>query len=646
MHPITGHPARSVEDYLAVEDGELMSLLHVHGQRIDTLEPSCHELANVDIDEAEVVPLRKGWLWINVDDSGQLIGKWVDDPVNLTGESKPLAFPDSTIAELAGWSAHNLDVDASIGHWLRVYRHPHSERFAVTVYTGDEPEPTLVLIGTYPDAHLCEGTVPKVVYVEPHPETADKARARIMPINAASTDWQAITLVEGPAGGVKVLPCSVRRFVKVGHGVRSARQWKIADTDSPDPHLLSIPGFVHDPDLFDVGYLNDEPVLIHATNNRHHWHIDAYEIGHNRIHHGWRVANGEGEVRQLTAGSDRVLVRVNLSSPESETEHLHLITLDGFSALPAGPLLKTEGQFDLSLNTCATAVGFAAVEMSTGTPPMSWYLDPTGHVLNPLTEHRAGTRAARDRFTSPDGYECTIDMRWRGGPQFQGPVVFMVYGAYGLDLELDTDPELRYWLDRGYAVATAHVRGGGDLERHQAGARHMRENSLIDTVTAAQWLRSGNGSVTATQLCVIGASAGGFLAASLLTEAPGLIDAGVIVNGYVDPLQALLRLSSLTGQADLDEWGDPINDSRDFTVLHRLSPLRKLSSSTPPTLVIVAGRDVRVDPRLGLAWLMRVREMGNDAALWFDPDGTHDRWGTELNPSILIDWVDHALDRQ
>ena len=174
----------------------------------------------------------------------------------------------------------------------------------------------------------------------------------------------------------------------------------------------------------------------------------------------------------------------------------------------------------------------------------------------------------------------------------------------------------------------------------------MRENSLIDTVTAAQWLRSGNGSVTATHLCVIGASAGGFLVASLLTEAPGLIDAGVIVNGYVDPLHALLRLSSLTGQADLDEWGDPVNDSRDFAVLHRLSPLRKLRSSTPPTLVIVAGRDVRVDPRLGLAWLMRVREMGSDATLWFDPDGTHDRWGTELNPNILIDWVDHALDQQ
>ena len=64
MQTITGHPALTVEDYLAVEDGELMSLLQVHGQRIDTLEPSCHELANLDIDETEVVPLRKGWLWI------------------------------------------------------------------------------------------------------------------------------------------------------------------------------------------------------------------------------------------------------------------------------------------------------------------------------------------------------------------------------------------------------------------------------------------------------------------------------------------------------------------------------------------------------------------------------------------------------
>ena len=68
-----------------------------------------------------------------------------------------------------------------------------------------------------------------------------------------------------------------------------------------------------------------------------------------------------------------------------------------------------------------------------------------------------------------DGYSFTIDTRWSGDRHFLGPVVLMLYGAYGLDIDLDADPDLGLWLERGFAVATAHVRGGGPEARLEEG---------------------------------------------------------------------------------------------------------------------------------------------------------------------------------
>ena len=308
----------------------------------------------------------------------------------------------------------------------------------------------------------------------------------------------------------------------------------------------------------------------------------------------------------------------------------------------------TPGKFHLTPSPGATSTGFVIAEMIVGTPPITWYLDGTGQVLNPTTTQHPGTgiQATRERITSPDGYQFDLDIRWHGdSATFHGPVIVMVYGAYGIDIDLDADQELSHWLNHGYAVATPHVRGGGDPQRHHAGSQTRRDRSLTDTVTAIQWLRSGQGVATATTICVIGVSAGGFLTASLLADETAPIDAAVIVNGYIDPLESLLHHPSLTEQADHDEWGDPQHNPHHRHALEELSPLRKLTTTPPPTLIVICVKDARVNPRQGLTWALRSRELGGNTTLWYDPNGTHDTGiRTETNP--MIDWVINTLEQE
>jgi len=88
----------------------------------------------------------------------------------------------------------------------------------------------------------------------------------------------------------------------------------------------------------------------------------------------------------------------------------------------------------------------------------------------------------------------------------------MVYGAYGHSLDLYYRDEILPLLSRGWIIALAHVRGGGDLGGawYAAGRGLYKLNSMRDFQTVVQhlqhegWTRE---SLTAAQC----ASAGGLV---------------------------------------------------------------------------------------------------------------------------------------
>ena len=651
---VVGGSSSSWSRWMEVDDATLMQLLEEHGQDITTLENQNGE-GGRDLGEqrdagGEVVPLAGGWLRLG-GDGGDLVGQFISDPVEQHPVGAPVVTGENDIEELPGWVTGRRDLSMELGWWCRLLGDPERERYAVAVHRWGDPEPGLVLVGLYPEVALCQAESPVVVFVEPHPNEPGRARARLLPVTTTRLDDPPRALAEGPAGGVSIKACSVRRFVKVGHGVRSNRIWQVFDLTAPQLQPIAMPESVHDPDLFDVAPLKDGYVLIHAVNDAQQWRIEASHLSDGQVQNRWRVAAGEGKLHHLIGAHEAVLARISQTQGTCHTEDLLWIALTppatATTAVEPRRLLTTPGMFQLTPSPGATSTGFVIAEMIVGTPPSIWYLDGTGQVLNPTNRQpRPVIQATRERITSPDGYQFDLDIRWHGEtPTFHGPVIVMVYGAYGLDIDLDADPELGHWLNRGYAVATPHVRGGGDPQRHHAGSQDRRDRSLLDAVTAVEWLRSGRGAATATTICVIGASAGGFLVASLIADHTTPIDAAVIVNGYIDPLESLLHHPSLTEQADHDEWGDPQHNPHHRHTLEKLSPLRKLTTTPPPTLIAISAKDTRVNPRQGLTWTLHTRTLGGHTTLWYDPNGTHNT-GTRVDTKHLINWVTNTLEQQ
>lgn len=84
--------------------------------------------------------------------------------------------------------------------------------------------------------------------------------------------------------------------------------------------------------------------------------------------------------------------------------------------------------------------------------------------------------------TAADGVQVPLTLLHRAGLPSDGPqpLLVEVYGAYGQVLEADYKAYRLPLLQRGWSVALAHVRGGGELGRRwEAHMMHMAQTSII-----------------------------------------------------------------------------------------------------------------------------------------------------------------------
>ncbi len=107
------------------------------------------------------------------------------------------------------------------------------------------------------------------------------------------------------------------------------------------------------------------------------------------------------------------------------------------------------------------------------------------------------------------------------------PLHLYGYGAYGIAIEPGFSTTRLSLVDRGFAYAIAHIRGGDDLGRawYKAGKLERRTNTFTDFVDVAQSLIE-RGYTEAGKISISGGSAGGELMGAVINSDPDAVGRG------------------------------------------------------------------------------------------------------------------------
>ncbi len=188
------------------------------------------------------------------------------------------------------------------------------------------------------------------------------------------------------------------------------------------------------------------------------------------------------------------------------------------------------------------------------------------------------------------------------------------YGAYGIAIEPGFSTARLSLLDRGFAYAIAHIRGGDDLGRawYKAGKLDKRANTFTDFVDVARGLIA-LGHTREGRISISGGSAGGELIGAVLNSDPALFGAAVAHVPFVDVLATMLDESLPLTPGEWPEWGNPVEDADAFALIRGYSPVDQVHAQGYPPLLVTAGlNDPRVTYWEPAKWVARLRELKTD----------------------------------
>jgi len=223
---------------------------------------------------------------------------------------------------------------------------------------------------------------------------------------------------------------------------------------------------------------------------------------------------------------------------------------------------------------------------------------------------------ATERLEIParDGTKIPVSIMYRKDRQPGGPLHLYGYGAYGIAIDPGFSTTRLSLVDRGFAYAIAHIRGGDDLGRawYKAGKLDKRTNTFNDFVDVAKGLVE-RGYTQAGRISISGGSAGGELMGAVANSDPQLWGAVVAHVPFVDVLNTMLDATLPLTPGEWPEWGNPIEDQAAFETIRAYSPYDNVRAQAYPPILVTAGlNDPRVTYWEPAKWVARLRALKTD----------------------------------
>ncbi len=219
-----------------------------------------------------------------------------------------------------------------------------------------------------------------------------------------------------------------------------------------------------------------------------------------------------------------------------------------------------------------------------------------------------------ERLYAPsiDGEKIPISLVYHKGfeKNGQGPLLLYAYGSYGHSMEPWFSPSRLSLLDRGFAFAIAHIRGGEEMGRrwYDEGKMLKKKNTFYDFIACGEYLilqRYTN----SEKLFAMGGSAGGLLMGAIYNMRPDLWKGLVAAVPFVDVVTTMLDTSIPLTTFEYDEWGNP-NNKEYYEYMKSYSPYDNVEAKDYPAMLVTTGlHDSQVQYWEPAKWVAKLREM-------------------------------------
>ncbi|MDO7844007.1 S9 family peptidase [Sphingomonas immobilis] len=230
-------------------------------------------------------------------------------------------------------------------------------------------------------------------------------------------------------------------------------------------------------------------------------------------------------------------------------------------------------------------------------------------------------RTERLKIAARDGTEIPVSIVYPKDFPKDGsaPLFLYSYGAYGHAIPPGFSTGRLSLLDRGFAYAIAHIRGGDDLGQqwYLDGKLEKRTNTFNDFVDVAKGLIE-QGWTSAGRIAIAGRSAGGELMGAVVNSDPELWGAVIADVPFVDVLNTMMDADLPLTPGEWPEWGNPIEDKAAFELIRSYSPYDQVRAQAYPPLFISGGlNDPRVTYWEPAKWAAKLRATKTDDNVLF-----------------------------
>ncbi|MCL7989001.1 S9 family peptidase [Sphingobacterium sp. lm-10] len=212
--------------------------------------------------------------------------------------------------------------------------------------------------------------------------------------------------------------------------------------------------------------------------------------------------------------------------------------------------------------------------------------------------------------TATDGTKVPISMVYKKGfkQNGQAPLLLYAYGSYGASMDPTFSSTRLSLLNRGFAFAIAHIRGGEEMGRqwYEDGKMMNKKNTFTDFIDCGKYLIDQKFTSSA-HLYAEGGSAGGLLMGAIINMAPKLWNGVIAAVPFVDVVTTMLDETIPLTTNEYDEWGNP-NEEAAYRYMKSYSPYENIEAKEYPNLLVTTGlHDSQVQYFEPAKWIAKLR---------------------------------------